>query len=121
MRWLEEKLKIPRLTRTRIVLAFAVSVIADALEFPINAATATGILALPAEAVDLVLDSVVMVITCALLGFHWSLLPSFLLEAVPGLDLIPTWTGCVAFVVWRRKKEQARASAPRIGGDIAGQ
>lgn len=97
----------PKLTRTRIVLAFAVSVIADALQFPINAVSATGIFAIPGEVADLMLDVVVMIITSALLGFHWSFLPSFILEAVPGLDLIPTWTGCVAFVVWRRKQAEA--------------
>lgn len=99
----------PKLTRTRIILAFAVSVIADALQFPINAVSATGLLALPGEAADMVLDVVVMIITSALLGFHWALLPTFVLEAVPGLSLIPTWTGCVAFVVWRRKHAEARA------------
>jgi len=41
-----------------------------------------------------------------LLGFHWMFLPSFGLEVIPGLDLLPTWIGCVAFVVWQRKKEQ---------------
>jgi hypothetical protein len=98
----------PRLTRTRIALAFAVSVVADILEFPITAGTATGLLAVPAEAIDLALDAVVMAIMTALLGFHWTFLPSFLLEAVPGLDLIPTWTGCVGFVVWQRRREERR-------------
>jgi hypothetical protein len=32
-------------------------------------------------------------------------LPSFLVEVVPERDLLPTWVGCVAFVVWERKKE----------------
>ena len=113
--------KIPKITRTRIVLAFAVSVIADALQFPISGATATGILAIPGEAADVALDVVVMVITSALLGFHTALLPSFVLELVPGLDLLPTWTGCVAFVVWRRKQAEAlEAGIPpkgRLEGD----
>jgi hypothetical protein len=43
-----------------------------------------------------------------LLGFHWVLLPSLFVEVIPGLDLFPTWTGCVAFLVWRRKKQQAQ-------------
>lgn len=100
----------PKLTRNRIVLAFAVSVMADALQFPINAASATGLLAIPGETADVMLDLVVMILTSALLGFHWALLPSFILEAVPGLDLVPTWTGCVAFVVWRRKQAEAHAA-----------
>jgi hypothetical protein len=107
-----DRVNKPRLTRTRIALAFAVSVVADVLEFPINAGTATGIFAIPAEAIDLALDTVVMVIMSVLLGFHWSFLPSFLLETVPGLDLIPTWTGCVGFVVWQRRREDRAVGAP---------
>ncbi len=101
----------PKLTRTRIILAFAVSVIADVLQFPINAVSATGLLALPGEVADIMLDIVVMIITSVLLGFHWALLPAFVLEAVPGLDLFPTWTGSVAFVVWRRKQAEAHAAS----------
>ena len=101
----------PNLTRTRILLAFAVSVIADVLQFPINATSATGLFAIPGEVADLAVDTVVMIVMSALLGFHWSFLPSFILEAVPGLDLIPTWTGCVAFVVWRRRKAEACAAS----------
>ena len=100
----------PKLTRTRIILAFAVSVVADVLQFPISAASATGLFAIPGEVADVMLDVVVMIITSALLGFHRALLPSFLLELVPGLDLLPTWTGCVAYVVWRRKQAEARAA-----------
>ena len=113
---LESAVKIPKLSRTRILLAFAVSVVADALQFPINGAAATGILAIPGEAADMALDLVVMVITSGLLGFHRALLPSFVLELVPGLDLLPTWTGCVAFVVWRRKQAEARAALIQTEG-----
>ena len=56
--------------------------------------------------------------TTVLLGFHWMLLPSLLMEIVPGLDLIPTWTGCVAFVVWQRKKQQAQSSPLRSAVDV---
>jgi hypothetical protein len=97
----------PTITRKRIVLAFAIAVVADAIQFPIAAATATGILALPGEAADFIVDCVAMAATSAILGFHWLLLPSVLLEAIPGLDLLPTWTGCVALVVRHRRKEQA--------------
>ncbi len=46
-----------------------------------------------------------MVVMTRILGFHWLFLPSFLVEVVPELDLLPTWVGCVAVVVWQRKKE----------------
>jgi hypothetical protein len=97
----------PRLTQNRIILAFAVAIIADVIQFPITAVEATGILSIPGELADFVLDCFVMVATCLLLGFHWALLPSLFVELVPGLDLLPTWTACVAFVVWQGKKEQA--------------
>jgi hypothetical protein len=119
-RLLNGGVKIPKITRMRIVLAFAVSVIADVLQFPISGATATGILAIPGEAADVALDVVVMVITSALLGFHTALLPSFVLELVRGLDLLPTWTGCVAFVVWRRKQAEARAAGIPAEREIGG-
>jgi hypothetical protein len=96
----------PKLTRNRIILAFAIAVIADVIQFPITAATATGIFAIPGELADFMVDCAVMVATCLLLGFHWALLPTLFVEIIPGLDLLPTWTACVAFVVWQRKKEQ---------------
>jgi len=33
-----------------------------------------------------------------LIGWHWAFLPSFFVELVPGLDLVPTWTAAVFFV-----------------------
>ena len=39
--------------------------------------------------------------------FHPLLLPTFVVELLPVIDLLPTWTGCVALVVSRRKKQQA--------------
>jgi hypothetical protein len=107
----------PRLTQNRIILAFAVAIVADVIQFPITAVTATGIFSIPGELADFVLDCFVMVATCFLLGFHWALLPSLFVELVPGLDLLPTWTACVAFVVWQRKKEQA-APPPRPVVDV---
>jgi Ca2+/Na+ antiporter len=41
-----------------------------------------------------------------LLGFHWLFLPTFVVEVIPEIDMLPTWVGCVAYVVWQRKKEQ---------------
>jgi hypothetical protein len=108
----------PKLTRNRIILAFAIAVIADVIQFPITAATATGIFAIPGELADFMVDCVVMVATCLLLGFHWALLPTLFVEIIPGLDLLPTWTGCVAFVLWQRKKEQAQSTPPHPVVDV---
>ena len=94
----------PKLSQRRIIAAFAVAIMADAIQFPATAAAVTGVFAVPSEAADFFLDCVVAVITSALLGFHWMLLPTMLVEAIPGLDLLPTWTGCVALVVRQRLK-----------------
>jgi hypothetical protein len=39
----------------------------------------------------------------ALLGWHVVFLPAFLGELVPFLNLFPTWTGAVLFVVTRNQ------------------
>jgi hypothetical protein len=94
------------LTRRRIILAFAIAAIADIIQFPITVGEATGVFSIPAELADLFVDCVLMAATTMLLGFHWMLLPTLFAEVIPGLDLLPTWTACVAYVVWRRKKDQ---------------
>jgi hypothetical protein len=101
-----------KLTRFRVSLAFAVSIAADLIQLPINAAAFTGILALPGEGVDLLVDLAAGAATSFLLGFHWALVPTFFAELVPGLDIAPTWTACVAYVVWQRKLEEKANSAP---------
>ena len=106
----------PKLTRTRIILAFAAAVVADLIQLPITAVEGTGAFLIPGEIADLVVDCFAMAATTALLGFHWALLPSLILEVIPELDLLPTWTGCVAFVIWQRKKEE-RAHRP-AGRDV---
>jgi hypothetical protein len=97
----------PELTKPRIIAAFAIAIIADLIQLPLTAVEATGFGMIPGEFADFIVDCFVMGATTVLLGFHWILLPSLFVEVIPGLDLIPTWTGCVAFVVWRRKKESA--------------
>jgi hypothetical protein len=46
-----------------------------------------------------ILDVIALIATTRLLGFHPLLLPTFILELVPVIDMLPTWTGCVALVV----------------------
>jgi hypothetical protein len=102
----------PKLTRNRVLAAYAISVIADVLEFPIAAAEITVAGAPFGELAAFVVDCIVMGAMTKLLGFHWMFLPSFAVEVIPGLDLLPTWVGCVAFVVLQRKKE--RTSPPTV-------
>jgi len=104
----------PKLTKERIMAAYVVAVIADLLEYPIAFGESMVVIPLlgevagpMAEFAAFVLDCVVMGIQSKLLGFHWMFLPSFGIELIPGFQMLPTWVGCVAFVVYQRKKEQA--------------
>ena len=100
-----------QLTPSRIAAAFAVAVLADFVQLPLNLLTFTGVLAIPAEFADVMIDVGVCAAVSALLGgFHWILAPAFLAEVVPGVDAIPTWSMAVGAVVWLRKQEAARAN-----------
>ena len=90
------------LTQNRVRLAYAVAIAADVLQF------ALGPFGWPFA--DELLDVVAAAATWRLLGFHPLLLPTFVLEAVPIADLLPTWTGCVALVVSMRRGQISRAS-----------
>ena len=67
------------------------------------------------------LDVVAMVAEMWLLGFHPLLLPTFMLEVLPVVDVLPTWTGCVGIVIARRRgsisgvpsAEAGHGSSPR--------
>ncbi len=48
--------------------------------------------------VNNVIDVVVAAVLLRLLGWHWALLPTFVAELVPFVDLVPTWTAAVLFV-----------------------
>ena len=89
------------LERNRVRLAYAVAIATDALQF------ALGPFGWPFA--DEILDIVAAAVTWKLLGFHPLLLPTFILEAVPVADLLPTWTGCVALVVSMRRTQIGRA------------
>ena len=91
------------LTRSRIRSAYAVAIATDVLQFalgPLGWAFA-----------DEILDVLALILTTRLLGFHPLLLPTFVVELFPIIDVLPTWTGCVALVVAMRKK-----SPPPGGG-----
>ena len=93
-------LHAPLLTRTRIVLAFVIAVLADGVQILLGP--------LGWAFIDQGIDLVAMVMVTLLLGFHVFFLPTFLLELVPVVDFVPTWTGCVAVVVVLRRRQQSR-------------
>jgi len=64
---------------------------------------------------DEILDVAAMAVISGAIGFHPLLLPTFALEFLPVVDLVPTWTGCVALVVALRKRQQTTAPPPAQG------
>lgn len=94
----------PTLTRTRIILALVVAVVADALQ----------ILLLPLAwtFAESAVDCVAMILETLILGFHPLLLPTFIVEFIPVVDLLPTWTACVIAVIVWRKRDQRPATPP---------
>jgi hypothetical protein len=89
------------LTLWRIIVALAIAVVADGLQF------VTG----PFGWVfgDQIIDVIAMLLTVWALGFHLLLLPTFVMELIPGVDMLPTWTACVIAVIVLRKKAQRAA------------
>jgi len=82
------------LTRKRIWSARAIALAADALQiglFPLFAAGAP-------EIADLALDVATGALLCWLCGFHAAFLPTVVGEALPMVDLFPSWTLATLFV-----------------------
>lgn len=94
-------------TRSRITIAYAVAVATDVLQFVLGP--------FGWAFTDEILDVVALIVTTRLLGFHPLLLPTFILELVPVVDMVPTWTACVALVVATRRP----ASTIENGGEHA--
>ena len=103
--------QVPQLTPLRMALALLVALAIDGLQFFLGP--------FGWIFVDQGLDVVGMVLTNWILGFHFLLLPTFIVKLVPVLDELPTWTACVVAVIALRKREQAVAkSPPEIRGHI---
>jgi hypothetical protein len=88
----------PWLTRRRIVLALVIAAAADVTQIALLPFTWTF-----AQAA---VDVVAMVLVLPVLGFHLLLLPTFVIEFLPGVDMLPTWTGCVVAVIALKKRAQ---------------
>ena len=95
----------PVLTRRRIALAIALAALADALQI--------GLGPLGWVFLDEIIDVLAMLATTFLIGFHPLLLPTFIVEFIPVVDMLPTWTGCVvAVAMLRRRQPPAGSAAP---------
>jgi hypothetical protein len=98
--------RTPVLTRKRMWAAMAVAVIADGLQLALGPLGIAGF--------DQGIDLVAAVLSIGLLGFHPLLLPTFLIELIPVADLLPTWTGCIFFVIAMRRRAQAVEAPPQV-------
>ncbi len=97
-------LTAPVITPPRMWFAMLVAALVDAIQFALAWFGWFG--------ADQVLDVIGMVLTSAAIGFHPLLLPTFVVEFIPGVDMLPTWTACTAAVIMLRKRAQAPASPP---------
>jgi|SRR6267378_3883477 len=104
-----------QLTRARVILALLIAVAADGLQIPANAFAWAF---LPE-----IIDVIAMALTIWTLGFHFLLLPTFVVEFIPVVDMLPTWTGCVLAVIALRRRQPTEtpptsapgSQPPRLG------
>jgi hypothetical protein len=85
------------LSRPRIRSAYAIAILIDVVQIALGPFGWVG--------TDEMLDVVAMILITRLIGFHPLLLPTFALELVPFVDMIPTWTACVALVAAIKKQQ----------------
>jgi len=93
--------RTPPLTSSRIWLAFAAAIAADGFQVLLGPLGWTFF--------DEVIDVITMIVVSLLIGFHPLFLPTFVVEFIPVIDMLPTWSACVAMVVAFRKREQRSA------------
>jgi hypothetical protein len=87
-------------SRNRIWVARFIAVAADAMQLGFFPLFAEGF----ASPLQIGTDILVAGLMIALVGWHIAFIPSFLLEALPLLDLAPTWT--IAVLIVTRKRDQ---------------
>ena len=100
---------IGMVTSTRVRVAYTVAVATDLLQLLLGPWGWTF--------ADEILDIAAMIAISRLIGFHPLLLPTFVLEFFPIVDMLPTWTACVALVVALRRRRQV-TSVPPGPGDV---
>ncbi len=86
-------MKIEMTEQGRVRTARLIAMAADALQIGVIPLFAPGALSPVNDALDVAVAGAMT----WLVGWHWSFLPSFVAELVPGLDLVPTWTAAVFF------------------------
>jgi len=77
-----------RISKTRLVLAFAIAALADGLAFVL----------VFTPPLQWVVDLVTAILLFIVLGWQWILLPGLIMEAIPGLNVFPLWVLVVGTV-----------------------
>jgi len=81
----------PKFSKKRLALAFVIAGISDAI------AVFTAL----APPIVWVVDWVTAILLFTVLGWRWLLLPGLVLEAIPGVGVVPFWLLVVAAIaVW---------------------
>jgi hypothetical protein len=88
-----------RWSNRRSIVALAIALAADAVQIGLLPLFMEGALAPWNDALDIAVGATMV----ALLGWHVAFLPAFVAELVPFVNLFPTWTAAVVFVVARRR------------------
>jgi hypothetical protein len=94
----------------RVLAARVIAVLADAVQLGFMPLFAGG----APEGFDAVLDVAVGIVMIVLVGWHWAFLPAFALEALPAVDLAPTWTIAVLIATRRTGAAEPPVPATRI-------
>jgi len=102
-------LRKPPLTRRRVLLALTITISADAIQLflgPFGWAF-----------IDQIIDVLAMILLSFVIGFHVLFLPTFVAEFIPGVGMLPTWTGCALLVIAQRRKQSAPRPPPQSPAD----
>ena len=79
------------LSSRQIKIVRAIAALVDVLQFAIFPLMFQGLL----SPVNTAVDVVMAIVFTLMIGWHWALIPTFVSELVPFLDLVPTWTAAV--------------------------
>ena len=93
--------------RPRPRLAWLIAIAADCLQVAIFPVFGPGF----ASPANNVLDVAVALLMTSLVGWNWAFLPTFVVELVPFVDLVPTWT-LACFIATRRFGKRAPPPGP---------
>ena len=92
-----------RFSKRRLALAFTVAAVSDGL----------ALLLTPAPPLQWVADGVTALLLFVVLGRQWILLPGLVMEAIPGLNVIPFWVLVVgAVAIWGTVRPNLKLLVP---------